>query len=136
MPISSAFSISRYNLSSQFEFISFTISPQFRPGTDTEETEVADACSRRVVLYDSYNNMCMAPVMVCLPLYTFPEVSFSTCLRIMPILYLYLCKLSLVHISQLTSSSIQFYSTIVAALSSLSLLVSLDRRRPREGRQK
>jgi hypothetical protein len=41
---------------------------QFRPGTNTEETEVADACGRRVVCDDSYNNMCMAPVMVCLPL--------------------------------------------------------------------
>ena len=48
--------------------IAFVISFQFRPGANTEETEVADACGRRVVLYDSYNNMCMAPVMVCLPL--------------------------------------------------------------------
>jgi hypothetical protein len=54
-----------YRINYYFSFV------QFRPNTNTEETEVADACGRRVVCDDSYNNMCMAPVMVCLPLYTF-----------------------------------------------------------------
>lgn len=92
----------------KLKFFQFVFSFQFRPGTNTKETEVADACGRRVVLYDSYNNMCMAPVMVCLPFYI--TISFSTLLRIMPFFYIYLCKICRVPccmtISQLTISSI------------------------------
>ena len=69
--IKCVFFIARYYLSYQidlFYFISFFIL-QFRPGTNTEETEAADACGCCVVCDDSHNNMCMAPVMVCLPFF-------------------------------------------------------------------
>ena len=81
--IKCVFFIACYHLSYQIESFSFVISFQFCPGTNSEETEVADACSRRMVCDDSYNNVCMAPVMVCLPLYT---ALFSTLLRIKPFL--------------------------------------------------
>ena len=78
MQISSAciFSLRFITSLIKLNLCSFAILFQFRPSTNTEETEVADACGCRVVLYDSYNNVCMAPVMVCLLLYTFYWCSF------------------------------------------------------------
>lgn len=74
----SFFLSAHYHLSYQIELFFFLhlhlqLCSKFRPSTDTEEKETSDACGRDVVCDDSYNDLCMAPVMVCRSLCAFPS---------------------------------------------------------------